>query len=107
MMKANTAIIWGSVVTLLLVAACVVAAFLTLNPAHGAHGGAIYLAMWFYAAYLISSLGLFVVAAGTISNLVERRSNPDLETADNVKRYWFGTAFSIIVFALLATPWLL
>jgi hypothetical protein len=105
--RANRAIIWGSTTTVALVATCIAFAFLTINPAHGKHAGAIVLIGWYFAAYALTLAGFFVVGIGTFFNLAERRGNPQLETPGNVWRYRLGAGFSIVVFALLVAPWLL
>lgn len=96
MHRANRVIIWGSMLTVILVAACLTLPFFVLEPDDGGDAGEVITAISLMAAYLILVVGILAVGSNTYGNLALRRADPVLETRANRQYFNVGVSFCIL-----------
>lgn len=104
MYRANRVIVWGSLLTVLLVAICLAFPFLVLEPDEGRYAGDVITAIFLMAAYLILVVGLLVVGSSTYGNLALRRADTALETRSNRQHFNVGVAFCLAGLAFIFIP---
>ena len=102
--RANRVIVWGSLLTALLVAACLTFPLLGLKPADGDRAAEVLTAISLMAAYLILVVGILAVGSSTYGNLALRRADAALDTQRNRRCFYVGAAFCIgaLVFIFIA-----
>ena len=101
MHKANRVIVWGSLLTVFLVAVCLTLPILAMEPDQGNQIGEVMTAIFLMAAYLILVVGILVVGSRTYANLALRRADTALETRRNRRCFNIGVAFCVLGFAFM------
>ena len=101
MNRANRVIVWGSLLTVLLVAACLRFPFIALNPGEKDAAGEVIAAVSLLAAYLILVLGILAVGSSTYVNLTLRRADTALETGGHRRCFNLGVAFCVLALGFL------
>lgn len=99
MHKANRVIVWGSLLTLILVGSCLRLPFIALDP--GDVAGEVFAAISLFAAYLILVLGVMAVGSGAYANLTMRRADAALETRQHRRCFKLGVAFCVLAFGFI------
>lgn len=101
MNRANRVIVWGSLLTVFLVAACLRFPFFALNPAEGDIAGEVIAAVSLFAGYLILVLGILAVGSSTYANLTLRRADTTLETWKHRQYFNLGVTFCVIALGFI------
>ncbi len=96
MRKTNAVIFWGSLLTVLLLAACLTFPFLALELGDGNPAGEVVTAVSLLAAYLILVVGVLAVGSSAYGNLTLRRTDAALDTSGNRCYFNAGVAFCIL-----------
>ncbi len=104
MKKINRMILWGTLLTTLLVVACIQLRVVLAKSTQGEQAADVVTAICLLAGYLILVVGMLVVGTNCYQNLILRRADATLQTPGNQWHFKTGVAFCILGLASIFLP---